>query len=328
MNREGHPFVLRSLVASALLACAAPAPRVEPAPRFVFQSRAWVNLHHFLRAEARRQARGAALVQPLAELDPGEREAWTAALAAYCDLAQRNLLFDPELVRIHVALSTADEGRALDAGTVGEELTVALNGALPVFRAHLWPERSRANEEWIARTRPEVERLAAGVTSALAAAYRLDWPTRPILMDVTSDTGPNLAYTTNDAPPGFAGLATLNPSVEGGSPAAIECVFHEASHVVDAQLVRWIEEESARQGTLPPADLWHALLFYTSGELTRRALGTAGTFRADLEQGFPAYLPALDAHWLPYLDGEEALDDALRGLVREAAAARGAGTSG
>src|SRR5262245_40790111 len=100
MSRARPRLVRPSLVACTLLACAAPAPRVEPAPRFVFQSHAWVNLHHFLRAEARRQARGAELDLPLAELGDAERAAWTAALAAYRDLARRDLLFDPELVRI------------------------------------------------------------------------------------------------------------------------------------------------------------------------------------------------------------------------------------
>ena len=170
----------------------------------------------------------------------------------------------------------------------------------------------------IARTRPAVERLAARVTDDVAAACARGWPAQPILVDVTPDTGPDLAYTTNTAPPGFAGLATLNPSVAGGSPAAIECVFHEAAHVIDATFARWVEEESARQGVAPPPELWHALLFYTAGELTRRALGEAGTFRADLAQGFAADLPALDEHWLPYLDGRESLAVALREVVRGA----------
>ncbi len=51
--------------------------------------------------------------------------------------------------------------------------------------------------------------------------------------------------------------------------------------------------------------------------------GAAGTFREDLARGFPAYGPALDAHWMPYLDGDLTLEAALRGLVSAAALARG-----
>jgi hypothetical protein len=319
-----------ALLATALLhGCAtehgrATAPRrthplQHETPRlFVFQDNFWVNLHHFLRAEARRRERGAALVQPLETLDSPERDAWERALDVYRPLAQRSLLFDEDLVRVHVALAAVRDEGALPQG-LGAELAFALEAAAPVFRAHQWPARARANDEWIERTRATVERLAPAVTTGLAAAHQLAWPSAPILVDVTPETGPDLAYTTNTAPPGYAGLATINPSVAGGSPAAIECVFHEAAHVLDATLVRWVEEESARQGVEPPPELWHALLFYTAGELSARALGEVGTYREDLARGFPAFLPALDAYWRPYLDGSSSLTTALRELVRSVA---------
>jgi hypothetical protein len=307
------------LLALLGLACASPG-QAAPAPRFVFRSSFWVNLHHFLRAEARRQGRGAELVQPLDSLAAPEREVWTAALDAYRPLAGRSLLFDQDLVRLHVALAGIDGEGELPPGLVGAELSRALNGAAPVFRARHWAARARTNYEWIARTRPAVERLGVRVTDALAAAHQRAWPAHPVLVGVTSETGPDLAYTTSAAPPGFCGLTAINPSVAPGSPEAIECVFHEAAHVLDATLVRWVEEESARQGVEPPDDLWHAMLFYTAGELSARALGRPGTYRADLEQGFAAYLPALDACWKPYLDGELPLADALCELVGRTAA--------
>jgi len=306
------------LLASLLAQACAVAPQPpEARPRFVFQSHFWVNLHHFLRAEARRRERGVEPLQQLAPLAREEREAWTRALDVYRPLAQRSLLFDENMVAIHVALAAADGEETPEL--VGFELAAALDDAAPIFRAHLWSARARANDEWIARTRPTVERLAAEVTEALAAAHELAWPAEPILVDVTPETGPNLAYTTNRAPPGFAGLTAIDPSVAGGSPAAVECVFHEAAHVLDATLVRWVEEESARQGRATPRDLWHAILFYTAGELSRRALGQAGTYREDLLRGFPHCLPALDAYWRPYLDGTLPLSVALGELVRSTA---------
>jgi hypothetical protein len=311
-----------ALLALALHSCASTGEGAEPRPRFVFQSHFWVNLHHFLRAEARRRERGAELVQPLAELGPEEREAWKRALDGYRGLARRSLLFDEGMVQIHVALSAADpEGRStplLDDA----ELGAALEDAAPVFRTHRWAARARTNDEWIQRTRPVVERIARQVTDELAAAHQLAWPSEPVLVDVTSETGPTLAYTTSDAPPGFAGLATIDPSVPGGSTAAVETVFHEAAHVLDATLVRWVEEESARQGVGLPADLWHAILFYTAGVLSARALGEAGTYREDLARIFPAFLPGLDEFWKPYLDGKLPLTEALSGLVRAAAVAQ------
>lgn len=313
-----------AVLVAGLLGCATELAQgrvrsTEPVPRFVFQNNCWSNLHHFLRAEARRRARGAELEQPLEELGAEEREPWLRALEVYRPLAQRSLLFDEGMVRVHVALAGLGADEPPPHELLGLELAGALEGAAPVFRARVWPARARGNDEWIERTRPAVERIAAEVTDALAGACQLAWPRAPILIDVTPETGPDLAYTTSSAPPGFAGLATINPSVAAGSPAAIECVFHEAAHVLDAELVRWVEEESARQGVEPPEDLWHALLFYNAGVFTARALGEAGTYREDLERGFRAFLPALDEAWQPYLEGALPFSAALSEVVRSTA---------
>ena len=61
-----------------LAGCAAPGEAVAPAlpeRAFVFQSHPWVNLHHFLRAEARRAARDAKVELAPESLPEGERVA-------------------------------------------------------------------------------------------------------------------------------------------------------------------------------------------------------------------------------------------------------------
>src|SRR3712207_9297949 len=60
----------------------------------------------------------------------------------------------------------------------------------------------------------------------------------------------------------------------------------------------------------PLANLWHAILFYTSGELTRRALARRGV--SDYQpyilgmygRGFGGFRRALETHWQAYLDGK------------------------
>ncbi len=315
---------LSAKLALALLlvpSCASTADSVVRPPRFVFQNSFWVDLHHFLRAEARRQARGEELRVSGGELHDEQRAAWARALEPYRDLARRSLLFDEELVRINAALAGVGDADVLPAGIVPGELARALETAAPIHRAHAWPERRSENAAWIEGARSELEPHAVALTDAVANAYRVRWPEAPILVDVTRDTGRDLAYTTQVAPSGYAGLVTIRP-LAGDTALVVEYLLHEASHVVDEVLTRWVDEESARQGFASPPDLWHAILFYTAGELTRRELGQAGTFREDLERGFPAYLPALDRHWRPYLDGASPLEAALHGLVQATAAGR------
>lgn len=301
--------------------CASAQPAPDPPPAFVFQNSPWVNLHHLLRAEARREVYAAELVVATEGLGAEERRAWRAALDAYRGLAERSLLHDEGLVRINVALAGLADARELPPDLLDPPLAAALAGAAPIYRERVWPAQQRVNDAWIERTARALEPHAAALVAALAEAYRIDWPAVPVLIDVTPETGRMLAYTTQAAPPGFAGLATIAPVSGLDVATAVELVLHEASHVVDHELVAMIDGESARQGLEPPPELWHAVLTLTAGELVRRELGAAGTYRADLGRDHPAYLPALERNWQAYLDGEVSLERALTGLVREAAAA-------
>ena len=138
-----------------------------------FQDNFWVNLHHFVRAEARRRAYGQPLVMPAAGLSEAERAGWTAAVDAYVDLAKLSLIFDERLVRINNALADQGEAATLPEGLVESGGLAALNRAAPAYRAHLWSEHRRANEKWINAVRPLVEEHAPALIKALTDAYHV-----------------------------------------------------------------------------------------------------------------------------------------------------------
>ena len=78
-------------------------------------------------------------------------------------------------------------------------------------------------------------------------------------------------------------------------------------------------------GIRPYASLWHAIIFYTSGELTRRALAERGVgdykpvILATYERGFRDYRRALETHWQAWLDGQGTRDEAIRKILIETA---------
>jgi hypothetical protein len=75
-----------------------------------------------------------------------------------------------------------------------------------------------------------------------------------------------------------------------------------------------------------PRNLWHALIFYTTGELVRRELGMSGdarylpyAYRFDVySKGMDKDRAALERDWQPWLDGKVPFEEALRNLVRDA----------
>jgi hypothetical protein len=292
--------------------------------QFKFQDNFWVNLHHFVRAEARRRAFSQPLVMPAARLSEAERAGWTAAVDAYVDLAKLSLIFDQRLVRINNALADQGESATLPEGLVEPGVLAALNQAAPAYRAHLWSEHRRANEEWINAVRPLVEQHSAALIKALTDAYHVKWPAEPILVDASCEAGPVLAYTTG-GPRGIAAHTVIAPTLKGGLTAAFETVFHEASHAVDDQITRFVDEEGARQRVKPNPDLWHGIIFYTVGELVKRELHKekdpgykpyAYQFGV-YDRGWQTIGAGLEKDWQPYLDGKVDFPHALAKLVAD-----------
>ena len=284
-----------------------------PASLFVFQNNFWVNLHQFLHAEATRRAAGR-----LVQMD-------AALLDAYAPIAKRDTLRDLGLITLNDALSQVT-GETLPA-TIDPAIAAVLARAAPIYREKFWPQHRSANAAWIAAARPAADRLAPALTAKLADAYHATWPSKPILIDVAVDAGPFGAYTTIDDPPGFAGHATISSTDQGNAgDMAIETVFHEASHTVGGGIMRMINDEARRQKVRASGSLWHAMIFYTTGELVRQALGKAGdshympyAYRFDVySKGMEKDRAALEQDWQPWLDGKVPFEEALRNLVRDA----------
>jgi hypothetical protein len=294
---------------------------------FTFQNNFWVNLHQLLHAEAVKQRAGTPQTIATADWTASEQEGWRTALAAYGAVAARDPVFDKTLVAINDALSEVGESARTLPPTVGEPALVdALNRAAAAYRARVWPQHRQTNAAWISKMRPQVERHERALTQALAAAYGTPWPTLPIRVDVSIAAGRVGAYTTDSGPPGHAAHSTISSVGEGTDGAmGLEIVFHEASHAVDAHIMQMVREECARQKVRVPRNLWHAILFYTVGELVRRELGMVGDahympygYRFDVyARGMSKEKPALERYWQPYLDGQVTFEDALRSVVRE-----------
>jgi hypothetical protein len=291
---------------------------------FRFQDNFWVNLHHFVRAEARRRDFKAPLVMPASALSEAERTAWTSAVDAYAELANLSLIFDQRLVRINNALASQGEAATLPEGLVEPGVLAALNRAAPVYRAHLWPEHRRLNEAWIATTRPLVEQHAPALIRALTDAYHVKWPTEPILVDASCEAGPVGAYTTG-GPPGLATHTVIAPANLSEPAVAFETVFHEASHSVDDQIMKLVDAEAARQRVKPHPQLWHGIIFYTTGDLVKRELHKekdAGyqpyAYRFGVyDRGWQTLRAGLERDWQPYLDGKVDFPHALAKLVAD-----------
>jgi hypothetical protein len=323
-----------------------------PLPVFELHSGFWINLHHTLYHEARQRTASAAQDKsgktsgPALKTSPdarptftaAEQKAWDDAVAYYAaNYADKDLLFTTELIQLKDQLGDFEDcdelsgrnKRFCDAG-LPPKLAQALETAAPVYRAHLWPDHDRANRRWILRVSPLVIEQGVGLSERLADIYQTRWPRQKIRVDVTAYANSAGAYTTLD--PLRVTIASLDSRNQGAE--ALEVLFHEASHGIAEPVQDAIIRECRQRDKAIPRDLWHALIFYTTGEVIRPILASAEKTSASqdgsapgggytpyaireglYQRGWNSYLDVLRRFWQPYLDGQATFSDAIARMV-------------
>jgi hypothetical protein len=324
----------------------------SPLPVFEMHSGFWVNLHHFLYLQARllkgnssstETGRGAAqpdeLPVSLIDFPAADIRAWQDAVTFYSrDLAGRDLLLngDMEIINNQLAMMEACpdlEGKTTPLCKSGlrQDLVEALEHAAPVYRAHWWAQQDRANRDWIAQVAPMIQKMGVELSSQLADVYQRPWPSQRLRVDVVWYGGPFGAYTSLD--PIHLTISSHDPRNRG--VYGFEVLFHEASHALAGAVTAAISREFRERDKPIPRDFWHALLFYTTGEIVRRDVEYGTMTLTDEKGNAPsAYLPyaarfglysgswehfrgLLDLYWLPYLDGKVSFDTAMARLAAD-----------
>jgi hypothetical protein len=283
----------------------------QSSPIFGFHSNPWLNLHHFVRVNARGGP------SPTGLSDEDARQ-WAEGVAFYKPYSMRDLLGDDGMVAIKTALRGAEGKTSLDGIAIDPALKATLEHLMPIYRKRWWPDHDRANRVWIAAVQPLIDRHGQAMIQAITRTYDSTWPSTPIPVDLTPTAGPDGAYTSG--PPTHVTMSSMDPKYQG--LASLEMLFHESSHSPVSDLFLRVRQAASEQQVSVPRQLWHGVLFYTAGELTKRefhAHGIAYTPYADA--GLYGNLCGADClekiatHWTPRLDGRRSVAEALSALV-------------
>jgi polyhydroxybutyrate depolymerase len=303
------------------------AVRTEPrdpaaeADLFVFRSDLLFNLHDFLvwNAQASRP------VDPrpdcLAGLDPGTRVGYERAEAHYRTKGTEIVPFGRLAVALWFRLAGYDEVEILPPDALAETL-VHLESAAPAYKACWWPDHDARNRAWIAAVVGFLAEHGDALRSRHAQLYGADWA-EPLPVDVVGYVSPAGAGTVVN--PDHILVSSADPRHAG--EAALEIVFHEASHTLlgPGHGLVWTALAGA---DVPGAErlarqLWHPVLFYTTGKaVAERLSGHRGDeyepyiYRTGLlDRAWPHLRTPLEEHWQPYVDGTVDLEEAARRLL-------------
>lgn len=289
--------------------------------RYRLQSNPWVNLHQRLLYAARFEP------STPATLSSDDLSKWNNAVESYrAFLGKRSPIFDDELMRLNAALSSASTSKL--PASIPKAAATVLEAAMPLYRVAQWDEDDRANSFWIAMAEPLLTSAAEELAAAHAKAYAVPFP-KDILVDVSAFGWEFGAYTTGEGEHAHVVVSSSDPGYQGF--AALEMLMHEPSHAIvagnsNSAIGSDLARASRELQIKPYANLWHAILFYTSGELTRRALARRGVSNYQpvilgmYQRGFGGYRKSLETHWQAYLDGKVSREAAIRQILIETAA--------
>ena len=285
----------------------------------------WQNLHHFLyvSAWAKRPVvpRTPRLAMPMPQgsdvsMSPEERAVWDHAVAVYDrEFASKDLLFDFGMMGIKGGLVERDD--RLTGAPFDDELRTLLLGAAPIYRKYWWPGHDAANRAWIADAKRRAEPNAPPIIARLTALYGVPWFDAPVRVDVVRAGKSQGAYTS--VGPTHIVVASGDGSYDQW--ASTEMLFHESSHALISRVQQAVNAALASSNKRG-SDLWHVVLFYIAGEVTRRQLAKDGIeykpylYATGLfERAWPRFRAPIETHAQAYIDGKTTLEQMAANLA-------------
>lgn len=295
---------------------------------FSFRNGFWINLHHFLYAQALAQsttanprwistAQDAIRKAPCDRFDsPKADQTWSDAVRFYASsYALRDMLRDRDFAHINDLLGDSGASTELP-GSLPSDLKTELEKAAPIYRQSCWPVHRKTNETWIKSLQPLLTVHGTYIALRLTSIYETKWPAEPLPVDV-------VIYAN------WAGAYTVPPHITMGSvddvlgSAQLETIFHESLHTMDQHMIRDLAAAFARNHS-QVYDLDHVMIFFTAGFVTKE----------ELRESDPAFQPyayrhgmykrvqywdqdeaALRKYWQPFLEGKETRANALDHLA-------------
>jgi hypothetical protein len=307
-----------------------PSKRVPVAstPHFAFYSDFEANLNDALiNVGAARRFRKPQLFHDGDEVDcfnklpPSVRSAWNRTADYYAEIISPSGSNSRERYLLRVQLAGLDEElKDPDARQFVEIAQSFRAAAAPAYRACRWPAQDEKNRKWIEAAKAQLIAEEQKVAARLQQLYQKQW-TAPIPVDIVQTVDFSGANTILGRP----GSGHILIAVENDPAYALEVVFHEASHILmdhNDPVREALNKAASAADFKQPGDLWHVVLFYTTGEAVSRILDEDGRpdykpmLYAMFDRGiWVNYRNALEKSWIPYLENKQTLSQAAAGLI-------------
>jgi hypothetical protein len=252
------------------------------------------------------------------------RSAWERAVDYYGEnisstspISRQRYLVRVQLVGFNDELKSEEDRQFAD---IARSFRAA---AAPAYRACRWATQDETNRKWIEAAKVQIAADEQKAAARVQALYRKKWTALPIPVDVVQTVDFSGANTILGKP----GTGHILVANENEMPYVLEVVFHEASHILmdhDDPIQLALAKAAQTANFKLPSELWHVVLFYTTGEAVQRVMADDGkpgykpmVYGIYARGAWVEYRSALESAWTPYVDGKHSLAEAAAALIEE-----------
>ena len=288
--------------------------------QLVFESDLQINLHHFLYELARDDKYFETMLEDI-RLSSVDKYSLTSTVDIYkSKMDIRHILFD----RGEIPQITS---KVLAHDVIKGETSIgkALKSFQPIYQRLYWEEHDKRNKEWIEELKPKIDRFGKQIKVELEQIFAGSlFSQKSHLISVVYKPGiRHGAYTSSRSM-----QTVVNSTYEDFQNwYALELTFHEVSHALSvnkqSKFYKSIKSVLNRKGLESEIGIWHPILFYTVGEVVKKAISTNNinyiTYadRNALYTGSWDYKKILIEHWQPYIEGKVTMATAVENIANE-----------
>jgi hypothetical protein len=308
--------------------------KIDETMYFEFHSNYLMNLHHFLVKKGFQLSKEEK--DPAKQFDllfvndlktPVKPETKTKVMQAiqfYADsICPKNLLFDPNLTQFKYDLEACTVLTDLKAKEPIKGTVDAIEKASRFYAEFFWQEQDKKNRAYVTNLIKQVKQIEKAVIDSSSKYYGYKHNGKKFRVDLVDYATFYGAYTTTE-PYINAVISSTDKRHEGTQ--GVEIVFHEVSHGMIDKVFEAQEKISKELGKEVDHNVWHTILFYSSGTFVKNELAKQGVthelyiYKNNLAKipGVQKTIDAIVQYWQPYLDGKSDMEAAVRSILKSA----------
>lgn len=297
--------------------------QVETTQYYSFHVNYWFNLHHFLKQESLLKSLDSTMVTTSLPLK--DQRILEEGVKYYTDeFFEEDLRTSDLFTDFKTWISTDPSLEDTPAQFSG--IISILKKIDPVYRAHFWKNHLQTIESVLSENLPMIKNIESQFVDDLELLTRQFWPDDKVRVDLVYVAKSskwnvrNRPYTSI-----FPTWVVMNAYGENDVKGNwIELLFHESAHPMilsrDYFVAGTIQDVARAEGLKLPRQLWHAYLFYLTGDLAKRLLEEDIAYDTTYMQRnkvFSRYYPTLDKYLPLYIKGEKTLADVTKSIILE-----------